>query len=49
MIAANTGGPVPAQAAAPVQTQTIDVVSTPDAVASVAAAPVAGCSVDVSI
>lgn len=49
VIAANTGGPVPAQAAAPVQTQTIDVVSTPDAVASVAAAPVAGCSVDVSI
>lgn len=49
VIAANTGSVAPAQAAAPVQAQAIDVVSAPDAVATVAAAPVEGGCVDVSL
>lgn len=47
-VAGNTGGAVLAQAA-PVQAQAIDVVSTPDAVATVAAASIEGGSVDVSV
>lgn len=49
VIAANTGSVAPAQAAAPVQAQAIDVVSAPDAVATVAATPVEGGCVDVSL
>ena len=47
-VAGNTGGVVLAQAA-PVQAQAIDVVSTPDAVSTVAAASLQGGSVDVSV
>ncbi len=51
VVAANGGGAAPAAApaAASVQPQAIDVVSAPDAVATVTAAPVAGGSVDVSV
>lgn len=49
VIAANTGGSVLAQAAAPAQPQAIDVVSTPDAVSTVAVASMEGGSVDVSV
>ena len=49
VVAANTGGAVLTQAAAPVQTQAIDVVSTPDAVSTVAAVSMVGGSVDVSV
>lgn len=47
VVAANSGGA--ALSAAPVQTQAIDVVSTPDAVSTVAAASMEGGSVDVSV
>lgn len=47
VVVANNGGA--ALATTPVQPQAIDVVSTPDAVAAVAAAPVEGGSVDVSV
>lgn len=46
VVAANTGGGV---LAAPVQAQAIDIVSTPDAVSTVAAASMTGGSVDVSV
>ena len=49
VVAANTGGAVLTQAAAPAQPQAIDVVSTPDAVSTVAAVSMEGISVDVSI
>ena len=49
VVAANTGGAVSVQTASPVQTQAIDVVSTPDAVSTVAAVSVEGGSVDVSV
>lgn len=49
VIAANTGGAVLTQAAAPVQAQAIDVVSTPDAVSTVAAVSTVGGNVDVSV
>lgn len=49
VIAANTGGSVLTQAAATPQPQAIDVVSTPDAVSTVAAVSMEGCSVDVSV
>lgn len=47
VVAANNGGA--ALASAPVQAQAIDVVSTPDAVSTVAAASMEGGSVDVSV
>lgn len=50
VIAANSGGAASAQGSVPAaQAQAIDVVSTPDAVATVATAPVEGGSVDVSV
>lgn len=49
IIAANTGGGVVTQTAAPVQAQVLDVVSTPDAVSTVAAVSTVGVNVDVSV
>lgn len=49
VIAANTGGAVLSQAAASAPPQAIDVVSTPDAVSTVAVASMEGGSVDVSV
>lgn len=49
VVAANTGGAVLTQAAAPVQAQVIDVVSMPDAVSTVAAVSAVGGNMDVSV